>query len=428
MKSPIPSSLDRPSVLVVDDDRSMIKVAAISLDIGDYHLYEAENGAVAVEMFNQHHPDIVLLDAFMPVMDGAEACRRIKKIDPMVPVIIITVKDDEQTVHRVFDAGADEFITKPVNWTILNRRINILLENRASMASLQIASKVMASIQDGMIVVDHDKRPITVNRAFTKITGYSLEDIKRDASWFCQECTQPTIMDQLNEKGSWEGEVSGRRKNGEIYPEERLISVIRDEQNQIHHYVVIIRDITERKRNEDMILYQANYDSLTDLPNRTLLRDRICEALSLAKREEHHVAVLFIDLDGFKAINDNYGHDAGDQLLIQTSRRLLSCIREIDTAARQGGDEFVIVLQQLRDKQGVEKVAQKILISLSLPFHLEGAPQVKISASIGAAFFPEQGEDIDEVMNNADHAMYHAKKSGKNRAAFINEDGSCYLL
>ena len=222
----------------------------------------------------------------------------------------------------------------------------------------------------------------------------------------------------LNSQDMWRGEIWNKRKNGIVFPEWVTITVLRDEQSKaITHYVAVYLDITERKREEERINYLANYDVLTGLPNRYLLSDRLEQALSSAQRNQARIAVMFIDLDHFKNINDSLGHDIGDALLKQVAERFKVCLRRSDTIARQGGDEFVAVLTEFNSADEVIFVAEKMIASLQEKFTL-GEYQLSITPSIGVGIYPEDGTTTVELLRNADLAMYRAKESGRNSFQF----------
>ncbi|WP_275531626.1 diguanylate cyclase domain-containing protein [Magnetofaba australis] len=218
---------------------------------------------------------------------------------------------------------------------------------------------------------------------------------------------------EILSKGRWQGEIWNRRKCGEVFPEWLSVSTVTDNQGRITHYVGLFSDITSRKMAEDRLKHQAHHDPLTGLPNRLLFEDRLHQAIASAQRYGSEIALLYIDLDKFKPVNDTYGHEAGDMALRTVSKRLTSLLRASDTAARIGGDEFVALLPELHDTESVKHVARKILQSLAEPVDL-GVAQAKMGASIGISFFPRHGENYESLMSAADTAMYAVKQSGRN--------------
>jgi diguanylate cyclase (GGDEF)-like protein len=225
------------------------------------------------------------------------------------------------------------------------------------------------------------------------------------------------MWDAIRTTGRWRGEIWNRRKSGEFYAEEVSIVALRDDGGTITHYIAIFSDITHRKEDEERIWRQANYDALTGLPNRSLFMDRLQQAVRQSQRDDSRFAVLFLDLDGFKAVNDTLGHSAGDELLQQVAVRLEECIRATDTLARLAGDEFTCIVTGIQGRADVGRVAAKILDSLATPFQLS-AGSAAVQASIGIAMFPDDAERGAPLLEKADQAMYAVKRSGKNAFRF----------
>lgn len=219
---------------------------------------------------------------------------------------------------------------------------------------------------------------------------------------------------QIEKHGSWHGEIWNRRKSGELYAELLTITAIRDEFHNIANYTAIFSDITQSKNDEERIKRLAYYDSLTNLPNRRLFEDRLDMALALARRQNNTLALLFVDMDDFKAVNDTYGHHAGDEMIRHCAEQLNSVIRDSDTVARIGGDEFVVLSQSVGNGEQLEELAQRLLQAASTAIDIDNA-SIRPSISIGAALYPDQGVDKRTLMRNADRAMYEAKERGKNQ-------------
>jgi diguanylate cyclase (GGDEF)-like protein/PAS domain S-box-containing protein len=293
---------------------------------------------------------------------------------------------------------------------------------------LQLAATVFDASSESMIVTDADNRIITVNPAFTAITGYSLNEVlgqnpnllssgKQDPAFY------QAMWQMLNSVGHWNGEVWNRRKNGELYAEWLSINVIFNADGSKRLHVALFSDITVRKQADELIWKHAHYDALTQLPNRRLLLDRLEHALALNARSGRRGALLFIDLDNFKVINDTLGHDAGDMLLQQVAQRLCRCVSEGDTVARLGGDEFVVLLadvggEDTDSRLGVESIGNKMLSVLSQPFHLGVGEHISTS-SIGATLFDGNAYQVEMLLKQADIAMYQAKNAGKNTLCFF---------
>ena len=306
--------------------------------------------------------------------------------------------------------------------TMVQNLTSEICQRKLAEQGLRLSAKVFESNTEAIMITDAAQHIVMVNQAFTEITGYSPDEVlgktpKILASGRQNKEFYEVFWHSLNTSDQWRGEIWNLRKNGEIFPEWVTISVLRDEQSRVTHYVAVYLDITERKKEEEHIKYLANYDVLTGLPNRYLLADRVEQALSSAQRNQDKVAVLFIDLDHFKNINDSLGHDIGDALLKQVAGRLKSCLRRTDTIARQGGDEFVAVLTDLDSADEVIFIAEKMIESLQEKFIL-GEYQLSITPSIGIGVYPEDGETPVELLRSADLAMYRAKDRGRNNFQF----------
>ncbi len=283
----------------------------------------------------------------------------------------------------------------------------------------RIAQEVIRSMGEAVCVTGLDYRFTSVNAAFSRITGYAdHEVIGVDASILDSEQHPREFFNELrttmNQRGHWSGELWQRRKDGEQFLSWLEINEVRDAGGERTHWVAVISDITDRKRAEQELRYLANYDTLTGLPNRTLLSERLAHALIRARRLGTKVAVLFLDLDRFKHVNDSMGHAAGDRLLKSAAARIVTSVRESDTVARLGGDEFTVILEDLRDADEAERVSQKMLVAFGAPLEIDGRQEVVITPSIGISLYPEHGQLPTDLLKHADTAMYHAKDRGRN--------------
>jgi diguanylate cyclase (GGDEF)-like protein/PAS domain S-box-containing protein len=284
---------------------------------------------------------------------------------------------------------------------------------------LELAASIFNAASEAMFVSDADNCILTVNPAFTEITGYTQEEIvgknPRILSSGCQSKQfYQKMWSGIKEAGSWKGEMWNRRKNGQLYAQQVSINVVYRKGGERGLYVAIFSDITHKKQADELIWRQANFDHLTQLPNRMLFLNRLECEVALAQRTQIPVALLFVDLDHFKAVNDNMGHDAGDELLMQAADRIRSCVRETDTVARLGGDEFTVILLQLSDPTYGAAIAKKIIDSLEVPFIVRGV-ELSLSASVGLAICPKDGDTPERLLKSADKAMYDAKKAGRGR-------------
>lgn len=291
---------------------------------------------------------------------------------------------------------------------------------------LRRASVVFDATTEGIMIISPDWRVEAVNRAYSEITGYSeAEVVDRPPPFLTARGAAPdlaaVIAESVRKAGRWDSDHRTQRKNGEFYSERITVSPARGDGDAIGGYVAVLADVTQRRLDEERVRYQANYDSLTGLPNRSLFMDRLTQAVNTADRSAHRVAVMFIDLDGFKLVNDTLGHEVGDELLREAARRLSANIRAGDTAARIGGDEFTVVMPNLVDSHPAPVVAQRIITSLEQPFRFN-RQEAMVSASIGITVFPDDARDVQALLRNADAAMYQAKESGKANYQFYTSD------
>lgn len=291
---------------------------------------------------------------------------------------------------------------------------------------VRLSAVVLDATSEGIMVTDADQHIILINPAFTRITGYTQDEIqgrtprilssgKHDIEYY------RNFWRALHSQQHWAGEIWNRRKNGEIYLEWLTVNALQDHHGTPLFYVAVFRDETERKRAEEIIRQQATHDALTNLPNRLLFMDRLEQAMRNTHRDGKKMSLLFLDLDGFKEVNDRLGHEAGDQLLKQVAARLALCVRQTDTVARLGGDEFALVLSGLETDDSVTRTTDAILKSLSTPFSLSGGPAY-VTASIGIAAYPGDAHNADGLIKCADQAMYASKHAGKNRASYFTAE------
>lgn len=290
--------------------------------------------------------------------------------------------------------------------------------------SMKLASLLFQNSGEGMMVVDANGQILTVNPAFSLLSGYTEKELighrayelashRHDQEFF------DDIFGCVRDTGHWNGELWQQSKDGDEFLASMVVNAVHDEQGNPFRYVALLSDITQKKASEELIWRQANFDTLTGLPNRNMLYEHLRQEMKKTDRSQLPMALVFVDLDYFKEINDTLGHDKGDVLLKQVANRLLSCVRTSDIVARLGGDEFTVILSELRKPADVERTAQEILKKMSTPFQL-GEDIAHISSSIGIALYPHDGTDSDSLMKSADKAMYGAKQKGRNRCNYAN--------
>ncbi|MDO8208604.1 MAG: EAL domain-containing protein [Gallionella sp.] len=337
------------------------------------------------------------------------------------------IRPQDQAERWVHGLGKLEFDAqgRPVK---MHGTIQDITASKHAETELRIAA-VSFEAHDAIMITDASPNIIRVNRAFSEITGYSEQEVlgvnprimnsgRQDRSFYIE------LWQQLLHTGFWTGEIWDKRKNGQVYPKWLTITAVKNEQQETTHYVAIFNDITERKRVEEEIYNLAFYDALTKLPNRRLFLDRFHAALVTSARHNDYGALLFIDLDRFKALNDTLGHDYGDLLLIEVGVRIKSCVREMDTVARLGGDEFVVLIEAISNDSDdaihkVALVAEKIREALALPYELK-EHEYHSSPSIGISLYHGNDEPMDRLIEHADMAMYQAKSSGRNAVSFFD--------
>ena len=342
-------------------------------------------------------------------------------------------------IRRVFAGKGEQLVEfdwsqkalKPRTWearVILREQdeavmvIRDITQRKQQEAELRLWAKVFEGSNEAILITDSHLNIILVNKTYERITGYTEEEVlgvdtakvgvKLHSHSFFRN-----LVHILKERGHWEGELTNQRKDGEKFPTWYSISQVLNSDGQPENYIAIFSDISERKKSRERIDFLAHHDSLTELPNRALLNDRLEMAINTAKRRGEKVGLLFIDLDRFKNINDSLGHAAGDQILRLTAARLSATVRTDDTVARLGGDEFVVLLPRVRDERNLVEVAIKLREELLLPYILEEIP-LHLSPSIGIAVYPDDGEDPSTLIKNADAAMYLAKEKGRNNYQF----------
>ncbi|MGK5055521.1 EAL domain-containing protein [Janthinobacterium sp. LB2P49] len=418
-------------VLVVDDDTMTRILVTEALEPEGFRIEEAASGPEALAAFQRGVPDLILLDVAMPGMSGFECCAQLRRLPggAHVPIVVLTGNDDDDSIKQALEAGASDFISKPMQWRLLAHRLRYLL--RASSALTEL-SRIQESLSHAQALARLGNWEYRVadgdgywSPELLRILGLEADCGPTSFDRLLQclpEAQRPLLLDafmELHASGtgySLEHKVL-RPDGGECIVFHQAEAV--REGHQVLLTRGTVQDITERKLQELRIEYLANHDALTDLPNRQLLNDRIGQACAHAHRTRLHLATLMLDLDRFKFVNDSYGHPVGDALLQEVARRLKMAVRAGDTVARQGGDEFVILLTDLPDIETAEHIVKKVLAVFADPFQL-GEHTLHVSTSIGASVFPFDGDSGDLLLKTADAALYSAKDKGRNGYQFYN--------
>lgn len=415
-------------ILVVDDDEVIRLLLRQFLEGEGYQVVEAVDGNAAIEKVARSHFDLVIMDIAMPGLDGNMVCENIRSSSSdSPPVLMVTALDDEETVDRSFQAGAVDYVRKPIHWSVLKNRIRYIISASRATRKLDKMRRnyelILHAAANGICQIDANLNVNFINPAGLRLLGYKeSEVIGRDYKEFF-ELSMPgsspldldtmLLGDEQGVAGTFHYEqLRMLRKDGTSFPVDFHASPIIDKKKS-GGWVIQFQDITEKEEAAELIRHMANHDSLTNLPNRNYFRKRLPQAISLAKRHDRILCLLFIDLDRFKPINDTFGHNVGDLVLQVVAQRLTAMLRSSDSVCRLGGDEFVILLESTNDSIGAENVAAKAIEVLNEPIEVENHV-CYIGASIGISIYPEDCEDAETMLRQADIAMYHAKKKGRN--------------
>ena len=444
---------DAPLVLIVDDDRSMRIMAKQTLKQSGFRVAEANNGLTALAEVEALHPDMLLLDVMMPKMDGFTACAKLRELphSKHIPVLMMTALDDVESINRAYETGATDFITKPINCTILAHRVRYMLRAQRTLEALRDSERRLTNAQRtarlGHWEWDMHRGLVDVSDQVYEIFALGREALDGSYENFLN-------LVHPDDRGMVENTFRECLKEGKPISVEHRIQLPNGDQRVVHQEVETptlndtrkilrvsgtIQDITERKQTEQKIFHIMHFDELTGLPNRRFFKQYLSYVIKQAKRYNQRMALLALDIDRFKRINDTLGRSAGDILLKEMARRFEDCVRESDcvtrlwghetdytgnlgefTLARLGGDEFIVLLSKVRRPEDAAIAAERITAALSEPFVLKGE-EVFATVSIGIILYPENGEDVDTLLKRADLAMHHAKDCGRNNYQFFSK-------
>jgi predicted signal transduction protein with EAL and GGDEF domain/DNA-binding NarL/FixJ family response regulator len=440
---------EEPEVLLVDDDDVNLLLTALALRDRGFRVTEASGGEQALKLLRQQGFDLVVLDAMMPGLDGFDTCRTLRQMPGFenMPVLMLTGLDDDASITKAYNAGATDFFVKATQWSLLEGRLRYLLRASRTRIELERSRAELTRAQDlARMGSFQSRRQLGFQLApealrvfgFGPLDAVSMRSLLRMVPVEARRKLSDELHKALRHMSPLAADVPTVLLDGR----ERIIHVEAEpefnEHGRASAYSGIVQDVTERRQAEDEIRRLANFDSLTGLPNRRQLILRAERALEHAKRLQHQFALLLIDLDRFKVINDTLGHGAGDELLLQVGRRLVACVRHSDlvldgsvesagvrshraleAVGRLGGDEFVALLPEVGGDIDAERVAQRVLEELREPFLVSGQ-ECFVTASVGVAIYPRDGSSVVDLLRNADVAMYSVKNQGKNASAVYN--------
>jgi diguanylate cyclase (GGDEF)-like protein/PAS domain S-box-containing protein len=429
---------DKPRVVIADDDGTVRYLARLAMEDSGFEVIEATDGRDAIEAIEWRYPELVLLDVTMPVMDGFEVCAALRRLPggDRIPVIIITGLDDAESIDAAYEAGATDFVTKPINFAALCHRVRYIMRASRALNDLWESQKRLLNAQRVADLGDWDweleSSCFRASEQVYRILGRSadnalsiealLASVHREDYRRVRAAIDGAI--ELGESFTIDHRIVS--PGGEVCFVYHQVEPGRtDATGRANRLVGTIQDITRRKRSEERIRQLAYFDALTGLPNRVLLVDQLRSAIAHAQRSGSKLAVMFVDLDGFKRVNDTLGHDAGDELLRIVADRISRSVRTTDAVARVeseepsariarlGGDEFVVVLGDVKQPEDATRVGRRILHALLEPMQI-AAQEIVISCSIGIALYPQDGDTSETLLMNADAAMYCAKRQGRN--------------
>ena len=410
-------------VLIADDDAILREIASAMLNEAGFVVQTVPGGDAAVAACALRMPDIALLDVEMAEGDGYQACTNIRSLPggADLPIVMVTGCDDTLSIDSAYEAGATDFVVKPINWTLLAHRIRYVMRGARTIEALRFSEQknaaLLKAIPDGIFLVDSAG---VVGHCFSPIAGLRPTQATDPKSFFdlIPGTMRGHAMDCLS--SALRGEPAVFEFSLEAEARSMRHFECRYLPNSAGQVLAIIRDVTARKETEARIHRLAYFDTLSGLPNREWIREYLAQSLTEARRRHRHLALLYVDLDQFKRINDTLGHGTGDALLRQVAERLQSTFDQggmedvQGQIARVGGDEFIVVLTGLSDPVQPQRVAQRILSLHAAPF-LQASYELVVTASIGIAAFPEHGDDVQSLLKNAEGAMYEAKSSGRNQ-------------
>ena len=426
------------TILIVDDDEMIRILLRQALSKESYTVYEAENGIKAMDLCDMHHPDVVLLDVNLPDISGFEVCQFIRgsAYGADIPVIMITGMDDTKSIEKAYEYGATDFIIKPINWYLISHHVRYIIRTNNHLKALRKSEQKLEHAQNfarlGYWELNIKKDYLSFSKQLTELLGISCSHFEYGLDYLLmlvhpsERLYVKTVINQA--------QVDGKKFHLDarlLLANEQLMFIQLQGKKAINRKKEvlingIIQDVSELRKSQSRLNHIAHHDALTELPNRTLFQLQFEMSLQRALHHNQKVALLFIDLDRFKNVNDSLGHDIGDALLCQVANRIVSIIRPNDTAARLGGDEFAVILNDIEDIGNACSLAQRIISVFEQPFNL-GSKVLYSEASIGISIYPEHGDTPARLLRNADTAMYQAKCS-ENKIEFYSDELTAVTL
>ena len=426
------------NILIIEDEMFEAEHLKLHLLQSGHHVVDVvATGEDAVARARMGGIDLMIVDIVLAgKMDGIDAVAEIRQTQD-IPAIFLTAHVSDELLMRAERSRPFAYLLKPyrlkelefmVNMSLARVRVEreLLQQKKLAESDLHQAHNVIHYTNEGIIITNREDEIVFVNPAFTRITGYEAAEAVGQKTSFLRSSKHKSgfyadMWQAINEHDHWQGEIWNRRKNGEVFPIWMTINPIYDSVGELVQYVGIFTDITSVKQAEAELDHLAHHDPLTDLPNRLLFMTRLSYSLRSASRNKQMCAVLYVDLDRFKLINDSLGHDVGDGVLQAVAQRFKRQIRDSDMIARLGGDEFVMLLDGIENPLDASLIADKIINSLESPL-IVGDHEFVLTCSIGIATFPRDGNTVEDLLRDADSAMYQAKKSGQNNIVFYSED------
>ncbi len=436
---------NKPLAVVIDDDISMRLSMKAALAKAGFAVKEAESGHRGIELFEADRPDFILLDVVMPGINGFEACKKIRSMQggEYVQILMVTGLDDSESIEQAFDAGANGFVSKPINWTMLGHRGKYMLRAGRAFQELNKSKSRLAKTQK-LAKLGNWEIDLTTLEFLCSMEAHALLGIESKDTFLTYDDFFTTII--AEEKDSAQEQITAAIQTKKsfsvnyqvVHPDGSKHHILNQGEILFNEHQVAeimlgaVQDVTQLKMAEEEIRILAFYDGLTGLANRMFFLNRLDLAITSAKRKKQNIALLYLDLDQFKKINDTFGHHYGDLLLKKVSETLQHCIRRTDMAARVrgdsietviarlGGDEFTVLLTDIKKPEHAAGVAKRILKAINRTYHLENL-EIRVTTSIGISLFPSDGDDSSVLLKHADTAMYQAKNNGRNTYQFYVE-------